>query len=249
MEDYIWDGEIDCGWEDLAQKVRDDSSKFAKEMLKIVDASPSDEVRSLISEECMTRFVLLAKYLADQLEDANYYVVEDLQEGVQNPTKLISWILLGSLTEAALQIYLAFYVEDYKNAKWQQWIDFPKEDVKTALGEAINMLVKNEKIESKQGKSLKEAIKEEIKKHTVEHPVQRVMLDEIIQFYESQELLDEYDIGDLREIQSNRNGIHSFEDRSIGDWYSLQLSVRFWCALLNWILDRMPELPDYLIEN
>lgn len=87
--------------------------------------------------------------------------------------------------------------------------------------------------------------KETIKKHCVEHQVQKVMLDEIIQFYKEQGLMDEEDIQFLKVIQSNRNGIHSFENRVLGDWNNLQYVVRFWCYLLEWILIRLPDIPDY----
>ena len=98
---------------------------------------------------------------------------------------------------------------------------------------------------SKQGRTLKEAIKDKIKEHTKEHPVQRIMLDEIIQYYSSQELMDQDDIFYLKDIQSNRNGIHSFEERTIGTWNDLQYCVRFWCYLLEWIMNRLPDIPDY----
>lgn len=53
------------------------------------------------------------------------------------------------------------------------------------------------------------------------------MLDEIIQIYISQELLDEDEIQYLRIIQPNRYGIHSFQSRTIGTWNDLQYVTRF----------------------
>ena len=38
----------------------------------------------------------------------------------------------------------------------------------------------------------------------------------------------------------NKNGIHSFEEQTIGAWYDLQYCVRFWCYLLGGILNRLP---------
>lgn len=143
-----------------------------------------------------------------------------------------------------MQMFLAFYIEDYKKTQWQQWVDFPAATVKERVNVTISQLVEDGVIESNQGKSLKEAIKDNIKRHCVEHPVQRVMLDEIIQFYIAQELLDEDEIQYLRIIQSNRNGIHSFESRTIGTWSDLQYATRFWCYLLEWILNRLPDIPD-----
>ena len=57
--------------------------------------------------------------------------------------------------------------------------------------------------------------------------------------------MDQDDISYLKDIQSNRNGIHSFEERTIGTWNDLQYCVRFWCYLLEWIMNRLPDIPDY----
>ena len=58
-------------------------------------------------------------------------------------------------------------------------------------------------------------------------------------------LMDDDEIFYLKSIQSNRNGIHSFEERTIGTWDNLQYCVRFWCYLLEWIMNRLPDVPDY----
>ena len=245
MEEFIWDGEMDCGWEDLAVKVKTESIKFTEVMLETVSYSPTKESRELISNESMKRFCLLAERVADEIENGYYYQCEDLEDNAPNACKLTSWIILGSLTETALQIFLAFYIVDYKNVHWQQWLDFPEAEVREKVNGTISKLVKDEVITGAQGKSLKNAIKETIKKHCVEHQVQKFMLDEIIQFYKEQGLMDEEDIQFLKVIQSNRNGIHSFENRVLGDWNNLQYAVRFWCYLLEWILIRLPDIPDY----
>lgn len=186
MEEFIWDGEMDCGWEDLAVKVKTESIKFTEVMLETVSYSPTTESRELISNESMKRFCLLAERLADEIENGYYYQCEDLEDNAPNACKLTSWIILGSLTETALQIFLAFYIVDYKNVHWQQWLDFPEAEVREKVNGTISKLVKDEVITGAQGKSLKNAIKETIKKHCVEHQVQKVMLDEIIQFYKEQ---------------------------------------------------------------
>ena len=53
------------------------------------------------------------------------------------------------------------------------------------------------------------------------------------------------EISYLRLIQSNRNGIHSFQHREMGNWNDLQFSVRFFCYLLEWVLNHLPDIPDY----
>lgn len=245
VKDYIWDGKMDCEWEDLAEKVKTESIHFADIMLKTVAFSPVEEAIDLIAEESMERLCLLAEYLSNEIRKGAYYQSEDLENGIQNASRITSWIILGSLTETVLQMFLAFYIEDYKKSQWQQWINFPETKVKEKINLAIKELVENKIIKSGQGKSLKEAIKNTIKKHCVEHPVQRIMLDEIVQFYVAQNLFDEEELRYVKEIQSNRNGIHSFENRTIGNWSTLRYAVRFWCYLLEWILNRLPDIPDY----
>ncbi len=38
---------------------------------------------------------------------------------------------------------------------------------------------------------------------------------------------------------------YSFEERTIGTWDNLQYCVRFWCYLLEWIMNRLLDVPDY----
>ena len=245
MVEYLWNGEMDCGWEDLGEKVVDISSKFVDNLLDLMPFSYNEEAIKLITEESLRRFQNLAKKMAEEIQNGYYCQYEDMENVNDNAFKLNSWILLGSLTESALQIFLAFYMDDYKNSKWKQWENIVVDEVKTPIIDSINGLVQQGVLTSKQGKSLKEAIKGKIKEHTNEHPVQRVMLDEIIQYYSFQKLMDDDEIFYLKSIQSNRNGIHSFEERTIGTWDNLQYCVRFWCYLLEWIMNRLPDVPDY----
>ncbi len=245
MNEHLWDGNIDCGWEDLHYRILDISEKFASNMLEIVSYSPYDITKELINQETMDRFTSLSRNLSEHISNGEYYQYEDLENRNDNAYRLTSWILLGSLTETALQMFLAFYIDDYQRSKWQQWEATNIDEVKNPIIDSINNLVMNQTITSSQGKSLKKAIKDKIKEHTVEHPVQRVMLDEIIRYYTSMKLLDDNELSTLKQIQSNRNGIHSFEGRTIGTWFDLQYCVRFWCYLLEWILNRLPDIPDY----
>ena len=245
MTEYLWDGEMDCGWEELEEKVNATASLFYDKMLEIVQYSPYEKSRELINQESMARFVDIARVMSEKLEMGYYYEYEDIENKNCNAYKLTTWILLGSLTESVLQMFLAFYINDYEHSKWQQWEEIKEDEIKKPIIDAINNLVDGESISRDQGKSLKEAIKRKIKEHTVEHPVQKIMLDEIIKYYTAMELMDEDELDYLKTIQSNRNGIHSFENRTIGTWSDLQYSVRFWCYLLEWILNRLPEVPDY----
>lgn len=245
MKEYIWNGEMDYGWEGLSELLTNTCHKFVEIMLKTTSLSHNTESREMITSECMERFESITHILGDIIKDGDYYNYEDFDSKTQNASKLNGWILLGSLTETTLQMFLAFYIDDYKNTKWQQWEEFEIEQVKTPIFECIQKLVDENKLDSKQAKTLKEVIKAKIQEHTKEHNVQKVMLDELIQLYKALELLDEDDIAYLKRIQSNRNGIHSFQHRDIGTWNDLQYSVRFFCYLLEWVIFRLPDISDY----
>lgn len=244
MIKWLWDVEMDCGWEDLSQLLVKTSNSFTNTMLETTSFSPNSESKSLISQECMDRFKSISSVLADLIKDGEVYQYEDLSNVSQNATKLNSWILLGSLAEATLQMFLAFYIDDYRNAKWQQWEDFKAEQVQKPIIDFIQKLVNDGNLETAYARSLKEAIKDTIKEHTREHHVQKIMLDELIQLYTALDLLKEDELACLKEIQSNRNGIHSFQSRTIGTWADLQYCVRFFCYLMDWVLNHLPDIPD-----
>lgn len=244
MIEWLWNGEMDCGWVDLSQLLVKTSNSFTKNMLETTSFSPNAESKELISRECMDRFESISGVLAELIVDGEKYQHEDLCNDSQNATKLNSWILLGSLVETTLQMFLAFYIDDYRNAKWQQWEDFKAEQVQKPIIGFIQKLVDEENLEAAHAKSLKNAIKETIKEHTKEHHVQKIMLDELIQLYAALDLLKEDELACLKEIQSNRNGIHSFQSRTIGTWADLQYCVRFFCYLMDWVLNHLPDIPD-----
>ena len=245
MKEHLWDGTIDCGWQELEERIIDVSNRFACNMLEIVSYSPFDIAQELINRDTMDRFRSLSRNLSEHILHGENCQYEDIENRNDNAYRLTSWILLGSLTETALQMFLTFYINDYQRSKWQQWENVDVNKVKKPILEIINNLVESKIITTSQGRALKDAIKDKIKEHTIEHPVQKVMLDEIIKYYTSMKLLDDDELSILKIIQSNRNGIHTFAGRKIGTWLDLQYCVRFWCYLLEWILDRMPDIPDY----
>ena len=83
-------------------------------MLNTVQFSPNSESKELISHKCMERFESIVGILANIIKDGDCYSYEDLYGEEQNALKLNSWVLLGSLTETVLQMFLAFYIDDYK---------------------------------------------------------------------------------------------------------------------------------------
>ena len=113
--EWLWDGELDCGWEDLAHLLVKTCNDFADIMLETTSVSPNEESRNLISSACMNRFQSIIRILADLIKEGELYQFEDLSNDSENALKLNSWILLGSLTETTLQMFLAFYIDDYEN--------------------------------------------------------------------------------------------------------------------------------------
>ena len=243
MNEWIWDGEMDYDWEDLSQLLLTTCSKFRETMLETTKLSPIVESRDLITEECMQRFESIVELLASNIKEGEYFQHEDLTNDSPNALKLNSWILLGSLTETTLQMFLAFYLDDYRNTRWQLWEDFKTEQAQPII-QCIQKLVSDGIIDTNMSRSFKEAIKDVIRRHTREHEVQKIMLDELIQLYTELDLFKEDELEYLKEIQSNRNGIHSFQSRTMGTWFDLQYSVRFLCYLLEWVLFHLPDIPD-----
>ena len=74
MVEYLWDGEMDCGWEGLGEKVEATSRKFVKDLLELMPFSYNEEAIKLISEESLSRFQNLAKKLAEELGTNTRYV-------------------------------------------------------------------------------------------------------------------------------------------------------------------------------
>ncbi|NLB80345.1 MAG: hypothetical protein GX800_01700 [Clostridiaceae bacterium] len=70
------------------------------------------------------------------------------------------------------------------------------------------------------------------------------MLDELLLFYDKNDIFDQDDIEMLRRVQFNRNCIHAYMDRNIGTWSDLQYTVRFFIYLLEKLMNSYPDLDD-----
>lgn len=241
MNHQIWDGEIDVGWEDLKEMLIKTSRSFSESVLRCAAFSCNPTTQALVNDNSIEKFQCVVELLAEDLEDAFYHTTEDLYDDSISALRLKSWIVLGSALEVSLQMFLSIYINDYEQSQWQQWVDFAAEDTKKVIFEAINKLVETKTILAEQGRSLKNAIRDEIKDHIKVHPVDRVMLDELIQFFSKNEIFDTDDIEELRFIQTNRNCIHAFMERQIGNWLSLQYSIRFFVYLMELIQAKLPD--------
>ena len=241
MKDYIWDWKIDKGWEEMKSYIIEVSDKFVQKALILANQSNNMTVQKLVNEKSMQRFGAVIDALSENMEDIFYYTYEDFEGNTVSGLKMKSWILLGSATEVILQVFLSIYIEDYQSSNWQQWEEFSESEVKSAIFDTLNKLTEEGKIRSEYVRSIKEAVRDEIRYHVKMHPVEKVMLDEIISFYEKNKILDQDDIEVLRSIQKNRNCIHAYMDRDIGLWSEMQYCIRFFCALLETLTFRLPE--------
>lgn len=240
MKREIWDGEIDMGWEDLATYFSNVTSNYIDNVKYCADHGPSSEITRLINDNSCEKYLSIVELVVDDMPESFYYLTEDISNDGVSGLRLKQWIILGTITEVTLQMFLTIYLFDYENSHWRQWEEFASEDTKTAIADTINQLVKDGVIESEQGKSLKKAVKEEINSHTKPHQVEKIMLDEIISFYEKQSLVDEDDISLMRMIQSNRNGIHAYMERDMGTWNDMQYAFRYLGAIIELLTSKLP---------
>lgn len=114
---------MEYDWDDLSDLLMEACCNFTSVMLKTTEMSPNIKSKEMITTECMERFGSITGIVKKIIKNGKYYNFEDLEKK-QKALKLNGWILLGSLTETALQVFLAFYINDYKNSKWQLWKDF-----------------------------------------------------------------------------------------------------------------------------
>lgn len=245
MNTMIWDGEMDMGWKDLTTQISTIADRFTTEALRCAKYSCNDEIQKLITVSSMNRINAVIDAITTDLADGFYYEMEDLTSDIGGDSlKMKSWIMLGAAVESSLQIFLSIYLRDYNNAHWQQWEDFAEVETKDAIVATIKSLVDANIIKVAQGRSIREAVKAEIKLHSKPHLIERVMLDELIMFYEKNAIFDRDDIEELRNIQGNRNCIHAYMERTIGTWMDLQYAVRFFCYLMENMLFRFPDVDN-----
>lgn len=240
MIDYIWNKINDLDLIELPNCFFNTSKKFAISLLNCADFSVNSEIKSLINNKSMNRFEAITKKLSTDLN--KFCVKNKLLEDEDLGEKIMLWILLGSITEFVLQSFLTIYIDNFDDSKWQQWENFNAEKVKKKVVDFFNNLVKEGFLDSVQGLSLKNAFKSSIKKHTTYHSIEKIMLDELIQFYIENKIVDKDEITLLRKIQQNRNCIHSYMDRDIGTWQNLQYSVRFLVYLMESFIERLPDV-------
>lgn len=244
MDILPYDGQISRSWEEVATQLNDTCHEFGIILLKSASLSANSISTNLINTGSISRFKGLVGIVSDSIKNGLLYEVGLVPPEKEEAIRLNCWILLGSLTESSLQMFLSIYASDYQDSKWQQWSELNHNEVKNAVLGCVNELVTSGKLNASQGRSLKSAVKDTIKEHTNEHLIETVMLDELIQFYSKMEILESNDLTHLRTIQVNRNGIHSFQARKLGSWDDLKTEIQFFCHLLRWIIVSIPDITE-----
>ena len=231
-----------CSWKELEIKLTETMMLFKNYMNRVTSVSQNDEIKRLVNQDALEKLIEFTRLMTDDFEIPEMHNEKDTRNG--DVYRLHSWIMLGALTECVLQMFLTTYIDDYKSSQWQQWDQFEEGEVINTINDSIDSCVKKSKLKSNQGRSLKDAITDKIEQHTKEHSVEKIMLDEIIQFYKKMKIIDDNEFEILRMIQRNRNGIHLFEDRAIGSWKELKYCINCFCNLLDNLILRLPDVLD-----
>lgn len=248
LKSEIWDCEMDMGWEDLAVYFKRVTEIYIGNLKYCADHGLSNETSRLINRLSCEKYLNIVELVTNDMSDSICFLTEDIDNQSVSGLRLKQWIILGTITEVTLQMFLTIYLSDFENSHWQQWSDFATEDTKSAIANVVKQLVDNGVIEQEQGKSIKKAVKKEIDLHIKPHALEKIMLDEVIAFYQKQNILDEDDIFILRIIQSNRNGIHAYMGREMGTWMDLQNAIRHMGAIIELLTSKLPVAMDELDE-
>lgn len=72
MKDYIWDGKIDKGWEEMKSYLIEVSDKFVQKALILANQSNNMTVQKLVNEKSMQRFGAVIDALSENMEDIFY---------------------------------------------------------------------------------------------------------------------------------------------------------------------------------
>lgn len=216
MGDFYWEIEHIPDWNVIVKELPTTFSYFKKKGSALFIARNAEQIQ-YVNEKSLARFENLFNIL---LETLNRYECQTELPPINQ------WILMGAVAEVTLQIILAVYYSDYLNERWQQWMSFDDKYIIGVLNNVLEQETEKGELTSKQRKSIAGAIADKIGEHTKEHPIDRIMLDELIQFAEKTKMLcNDTLIVHLRTIQRNRNCIHAFSERVIDDWDVLRSSV------------------------
>lgn len=223
---------------------------------------PSNE--NYLTDGTFRRYKGLALSLSFPIKNFNRYVpVAEQFDDPEEEIKVIeqglliqSWSTLGSLLESTLQMFLAFYHEDFLKSNWGKW------DEKTISQLEESLIVFNDRLKqviaSNQGtddgglngkrrKSFIKKVRQLIQEKAVMPNLADITLSNLIDFYFSEAVIYNksiYKKEELQKIRDYRNTIHSFKDRNIGTWDELNEYSKLVLLLVIEMLGQLPSVPD-----
>lgn len=244
----------DSNFEEILNIIEKETEKFVNEVKKVSYVSNNAEIQELLCEESLTQILSIVKALQIPIKEATYENNKSFDLGNlfvndntnKNKGRLMQlWITLGSALESLLQVFLAAYLKDYKSSNWGKWQNFKVEEVKEKLLETLNDLKDEGLIYQKQKDSFKKDIKKYLKNKQEITALHDLSLQSLINFYINFFWSEDKKVKEINEklnfIRENRNCVHSFKSRKIGDWSDLLDSLKFFVTV---IIDLRCCIPD-----
>lgn len=157
-------------------------------------------------------------------------------------------IVLGSLMEIILQLFLKIYYFDYCRDKEKRisenWGSFNRNN----FDHNFETFLKSEKLENKQQKKIKKIMKKGLDDEINSKDIDNVMLNDLINFFTSSNMpiIDKAERNFLDEIREKRNFIHPILIRQENDFYIRKKDFEHNLEKLDEILKKLklPDVPD-----
>ena len=166
-------------------------------------------------------------------------------------------IYIGSILEGSLQFFLLCFEEDFRESNWRIWEDKKEEDfeaIRNRIGGLLTELADEGILSSNQRKNLKKALSKELTVREKGKKIERIMLDELIRFFEKFNILwTNFEVGHnnneetessealierMDNIRETRNSIHIFSKYETPTPEAVVSRVRDLCLILKDLLFR-----------
>ncbi len=149
--------------------------------------------------------------VGDNLESANLILnlFEKNVSHINDEMDLLNiQIVLGSIVEIILQLFLKIYYLDYYKSEEERikkrWENFDE----GAFNENFKFFLESESLTEKQRKKIKEILKSGLKEEIEHKNVDKVMFYDLQVFFEKAKIFSKEEIKFLDKIRKNRNFIH-----------------------------------------
>lgn len=168
---------------------------------------------------------------------------------IDNELELLNiQIILGSLVEIILQLFLKIYYFDYQREEEERinknWENFNRNNFDCNF----KNFLENENLKTKQKQKIKEIMKKGLDNEIKFKNINKVMLNDLINFFTSSDMpiIDKTERNFLHEIRENRNFIHPILIKEENDFYTRKKDFENNLEKLDEILKRLelPIVPD-----